>query len=330
MLIIFFDRSSPGTFLKVEEKILFFQRTRVRKIRLPFKTAFIVNPAAGGGRALRTWRKLETLLHDNGQSFQTHYTRWRSDATAIAKKARSMGAELIVAVGGDGTLFEVLNGLDLKKNIFGVIPAGTANGFRRSLGIPADCRRALLEMAGWSPRPVDIGMVNGLRFLNVIGLGFDAAVAQFAKADDQKLPGYAAFVAGFLKELATFKPFHAAMTMNSDKRICEAKTFIAMVANGRYYGGQLCIAPHAAVDDGQLNLVTIRRVGYIETAVLGIRAFMKNHLSHRAVQTAPFRELTIDANELIPMHVDGELIGSPPARVTVQPGVLSILAPSST
>lgn len=293
---------------------------------LPFKTAFIVNPAAGGGRALRTWRKLESLLHDAGQSFQVHYTRWRSDATAIAEKARTDSAELIVAVGGDGTLFEVLNGIDLKKNIFGIIPAGTANGFRRSLGMPADCRRALLEMQNWSPRPVDIGMVNDIRFLNVVGLGFDAAVVQFAKADNQKLPGYTAFVVGSFKELATFKPFPAVMTMN-DEKIEEERTFIAMVANGRYYGGQLCIAPQAEVDDGRLDLVTIRRVGYIETTVLGIRAFMKNHLTHRAVQSAPFRELMIDAAAEIPMHIDGELVGSPPARVTVLPGALSVLAP---
>ena len=91
---------------------------------IPFKTVFIVNPKAGGGRAMRVWRRMESLLRDAGQSYQLYYTRCRGDATSIAEKARSNGAELIVGVGGDGTLLEVVNGLDLKKNILGIIPAG--------------------------------------------------------------------------------------------------------------------------------------------------------------------------------------------------------------
>ncbi|NLA05835.1 MAG: acylglycerol kinase family protein, partial [Firmicutes bacterium] len=107
---------------------------------LPFKTVFIINPTAGRGRAARVWRRLELLLHDARQHFHAYYTRCRNDATAIAEKARALGAELIVGVGGDGTLLEVVNGLDLKKNIFGIIPAGTGNGFYRSLKIPGNQR----------------------------------------------------------------------------------------------------------------------------------------------------------------------------------------------
>ncbi len=295
---------------------------------LPFKTVFIVNPKAGGGRALRVWGMLESMLRDAGQSYQVYYTRFRGDATSIAEKARSNGAELVVGVGGDGTLLEVVNGLDLKKNILGIIPAGTGNGFRRSLKIPGNCRKAFLEMAKWEPHRVDIGTLNGIRFLNVAGLGFDAVVTQFAKADDQKLPGYSAYVAGFLKELASFGSFPTKVKdMENGKTITEAKTFIVLVANGRYYGGQLCVAPHANVTDGQLDLMVVRRMNYLETASLTLKAFFKKHLGHSAIYTSPCREITISAAENIPVHIDGELMGSLPAKIHIHPAALYVLTP---
>ena len=295
---------------------------------LPFKTVFIINPTAGRGRAARVWRRLELLLHDARQHFHAYYTRCRNDATAIAEKARALGAELIVGVGGDGTLLEVVNGLDLKKNIFGIIPAGTGNGFYRSLKIPGNQRTVLLKMSGWEPQQVDIGTFNGIRFLNTVGFGFDAVLTQFVKAENQKLPGYSAYVAGFLKELPRFKSFSTVATIDNRKRVEEENTFIALVANGGYYGGQLRIVPHADVADGELDLLLVQRMNCPETSIVAIRAFFRSHLSHRAFFTAPCREVTISAGDDIPVQIDGELLGSLPAKVTVQPGALSILAPS--
>ncbi|NMD42645.1 MAG: diacylglycerol kinase family lipid kinase [Firmicutes bacterium] len=294
---------------------------------IPFKTAFIVNPTAGGGGALRIWRRLEPLLRHSGQAYQVHYTRWRGDATAIAEKARAGGAELIIGVGGDGTMLEVANGLDLEKNILGIIPAGTGNGFYRSLKIPRNCRKALLGMAGWEPRRVDLATFNGIRFLNIAGFGFDAVLTEYVKNENQKLPGYSAYVAGFLKELATFKDFQTVATVDQHNQVEESNTFVAMVANGCYYGGLLCVAPHADITDGELNLLLVRRMNYLETAVVAVRAFLKTHLSHSAFHTVPGRRFTISADGNIPVQIDGELLGSLPATVEVLPGALQVLAP---
>lgn len=294
---------------------------------IPFKTVFIVNPTAGGGGAIRIWRKLEPLLRDAGQAYRVHYTRWRGDATALAEKARSDGAELIVGVGGDGTMLEVANGLDLDKNMLGIIPAGTGNGFYRSLKIPGNCRRALLGMSCWEPRRVDLGVFNGIRFLNIAGFGFDALLTEYVKDEKQKLPGYSAYVVGFLKELATFQDFKTVATVDEHKRIEESNTFVAMVANGSYYGGLLCVAPHAEITDGELNLLLVRKMNYLETAVVAIRAFLKTHLSHSAFNTVSGREFNISADGDIPVQIDGELMGSLPAKVQVLPGALQVLAP---
>ncbi len=295
---------------------------------IPFQTVFIVNPEAGGGRALRVWRKLEPLLRDTGRPYRVHYTRHRGDATNIAEKMRSNGAELIVGVGGDGTLLEVVNGLDLKKNILGIIPAGTGNGFRRSLKIPGNYRKAFLGMPGWEPRRVDIGTFNGIRFLNQAGFGFDAVLTEYVKAEDQKLPGYSAYVAGFLKGVGKFKGFQMQVEdMEDGRTITAEKTFIALVANGPYYGGQLCVAPQADIADGRLNLILIQRMNFAETTVIALRAFLKNHLTHRAVYTAPCREIMLSTAEEVPVQIDGELLGSLPAKIHIHPGALNVLAP---
>lgn len=293
---------------------------------LPFQTAFIVNPGAGGGRAARIWRSLEPLLRSAGQPYRAYCTTRPGDATAIAEKACFKGAELIVAVGGDGTLLEVVNGLDLKKNILGIIPAGTGNGFRRSLGIPGNYRRVLLAMSRWKPRRIDIGIFNGIRYLNMAGFGFDAAIAHFAKDGGGSLPGYAAYVKGFFRELAGFRGF-SVMIEKEGGFIEEAETLMVVVANGRYYGGKLCIAPHACVSDGELNLLLVRGVKNASTISLAARAFMKKHLGHSSVYTVPCRELTINVAGRVPVHIDGELLGSLPAKISVLPGALRVLAP---
>lgn len=294
---------------------------------LRFKTAFVVNPTAGSGRALRVWNKLECMLRDSGQPYRALFTRCRGDATAIAEKLSADGAELIVGVGGDGTLLEVVNGLDLKRNILGIIPAGTGNGFYRSLNIPGNYRRALLGMGGWEPQRVDIATFNEIRFLNQAGFGFDAALTHFVKNGDHRWPGYSAYVAGFLKELATFDSFSTVATLDNDERLEEESTFIALIANGRYYGGLLCVAPQADIADGALDLLLVRRMNYVETAAVALRAFFKKHLSHSAFNTAPCREVRISTGGDVPVQIDGELIGSLPATVRVLPGALQVLAP---
>jgi len=295
-------------------------------ITIRYQTAFIINPKAGGGRSLRVWQKLEPLLRMGRGKYRVHYTRYQGDGTNIAAKLRADGAELIVGVGGDGTLQEIVNGIDLKKNIFGIIPAGTGNGFRRSLKIPGNAVRALEGISKWEPRQVDLGMINGYYFLNVVGFGLDAAVAKQACVDSRILRGYPAYVGAFLTKLARFNSF--SLTVQCDDAIMhEENTLLAVISNGCYYGGQLCVAPQARLDDGRLNLSIIRETKYLQTIALVVRAFFRKHLSHGAVNTAPATELGIRAAENIPVHIDGEIKGSLPAKIKVCPGVLTILAP---
>jgi diacylglycerol kinase (ATP) len=296
------------------------------KVIISYKTAFIVNPKAGRGKTLKVWSMLEPILQAAGQPYRVYYTRFRGDGTNIAEQVRANGAELIVGIGGDGTLLEVINGLDLKKNIFGIIPAGTGNGFRRSMKIPGNCHQAFLGLSQWEPQKIDLGTINGMYFLNVVGFGFDAAVAKQATIDNKVLKGYPAFVSAAFSKLATFGSFPSTVSHDTHT-LEEKKTFLAVISNGRYYGGQLCIAPQAKLNDGKLDLCMVRKVDPFTTTVIGLKAFFEKHLGHKALYIAACEDVNIQADESIPVHIDGEVLGSLPAKIGVVPGALQILAP---
>lgn len=221
---------------------------------------------------------------------------------------------------------EIVNGLDFQKNLLGIIPGGTGNGFRRSLKIPANPARALLGLFHWKPRRIDLGVFNGRYFLNVAGFGFDAAVTRLATVDNRFLRGYPAYVSAFLAKLATFKSFSAVLTCDGVKTR-EDKVLMAVISNGRFYGGQLCIAPRARVDDGKLDLCLIRKTGYAQTIALAVRAFFRSHLGHPAIYAAQCTAVEIETDLVVPVHIDGDIIGSLPAAVGVKPGLLSVIAP---
>ncbi len=294
---------------------------------IPYKTAFVVNPAGGGGKSGRTWPHIAQHLDHCGQSYKAYFTETRGDGTRLAEKAVAAGAELVVAVGGDGTVREVINGINVNKNILGILPLGTGNGFRRSCHIPGRWETALKGLSQWSPRLVDIGEVNGTLFLNVVGIGFDAAVEKRASGKYRDLKGYLAYVAAFFKELATFRGFQAFVEFNGTI-YRESNTLLVVVANGSYYGGNMCIAPQASIEDGYLDMSLIKKMKAAETIFLAFRVLLKKQLKHDSVIIRKTREIYINAESAVPAHIDGEVIGKLPMTIKIKPGSLKVLAPT--
>jgi diacylglycerol kinase (ATP) len=296
--------------------------------RIPYDTAFVVNPAAGGGNSGRIWPRIEAVLNRSGQHFLSYMTGARGEATELATRAVENGAEMVVAVGGDGTVKEVVNGIDIGKTIMGVIPAGTGNGFRRSVGIPGQWERALDGLGQWPPRRIDLGEVNGTYFLNVVGIGFDAAVAEMASEKYKMIKGYTAYLVAFFQELVTFDHFD--VTVESDGlNLKEDHTLLTVVANGKFYGGSFSIAPQAIIDDGKLELILVRKLSSPQTTILAVQALAKKHLESSAVITRSGTNFKITADHPVPVHIDGEVTGSLPALITIKPSALQILAPEA-
>ncbi len=296
------------------------------QLKLIYNTAFVVNPAAGGGYAGRVWPQLAARLDNSGQPFHAYFTNAQGTGAALAARAVREGAELVVAIGGDGTLREVVNGIDLDKTLFGIIPLGTGNGFRRSCGIPGNWEQALQGLAEWAPRKIDVGQVNGSYFLNVVGIGFDAAVAEMAADKYSKIKGYGKYLAAFFEELMTFDYFCATVE-SPGLKLKEEHALLALVANGSYYGGSFSIAPQASIDDGKLDLLVARKRNNPETTLLAVKVLAGTHIEDSGVLTHRGSTFEINADHQVPVHIDGEVIGSLPANIAILPAALQIIAP---
>jgi len=294
---------------------------------IPYNTAFIINPAGGSGNSGRIWVRIAQQLDQSGQRYLAYFTEARGDGTRLAEQAVAAGAELVVAVGGDGTIREVINGINVNKNILGIIPLGTGNGFRRSCNIPGQWESALNGLSQWSPRVIDIGEVNGTLFLNVVGIGFDAAVENIASGKYKNLKGYLSYIAAFFKELVSFKAFHSSLVC--DGTVCvESDTLLVVAANGSYYGGNMCIAPQARIDDGYLDICLIKKMKALETTFLALKVLLKKPLDHESVITKKTRQIYIYAENDVPVHIDGEVIGKMPIEIKIKPSALRVLAPA--
>jgi diacylglycerol kinase (ATP) len=297
-----------------------------QRLSLLYKTAFIVNPAAGGGKAEKTWRQIEKILKESGLTFSVYICGSRGEAKEFALQAVKHGSELVVAVGGDGTVNEVANGIDLEKTILGIIPLGTGNGFRRACGIPGGWWESLRGLSSWLPRSVDVGTVNGRRFLNVIGIGFDAAVAEMAVEKYGRMKGYLPYVAAFFEKLGQFGHFAVSIQCD-DQTFTENETLLVAVANGSNYGGRVSIAPQARIDDGKLDLVLVRKGSKRETTYLAAKVLLRRHLNDSSIITGRGRQLEVIADHPVPVHADGEMTGNLPIKISLEKTPLKILAP---
>ncbi len=300
-----------------------------RPINIPYNTAFVVNPTSGAGNAGKVWPQIAELLDYSGQRYKVYFTRFHGDGSNLAAKAVREGAELVVAVGGDGTLREVVNGIEPDQTVFAVIPLGTGNGFRRGCGLPGQWQSALYGLGQWQPRKIDLGVINGSYFLNVAGIGFDAAVAEMASDKYRKVKGYTAYLMAFFDELQHFDHFSAKIA-GQEWEALQHDALLILAANGPYYGAGFKIAPDAAIDDGKLDLIIIRKLNNPETTLLAFQAMVGRHLNHQAVISAKVKEVHIEADHQVPLHIDGEITGKLPVQISVKAGALRIIAPTET
>jgi YegS/Rv2252/BmrU family lipid kinase len=234
----------------------------------------IVNPVAGASATYRKWPKISSLLHHIGLPFEFQYTEGVGHAIELAREATDNGYRFLVAVGGDGTVHEVANGIllakDLNETTIGIISTGTGGDFIRSAGIDRNYIKACSLLTGKQRRLIDVGTVqyykNGQRnkrfFINSSGVGFDAAVAETSNRLPKFLGGTIPYIIGLLKSLAGYD--NVPVTINMDDRIETRRILSVVVANGRYFGGGMLVAPLADIDDGLLDIVAVGDMGKLE------------------------------------------------------------------
>jgi diacylglycerol kinase (ATP) len=300
---------------------------------VPHAPLVIVNPAAGGGRA----RRLVPWLQERMGSFDAGRLTitWRAgEAEELAAGARIAGHDRVVAVGGDGTVQEIVNGLlaEPEPIELGLMPVGTGNDLARSLGLPGRYDAAWAIATGPRTRAIDVARgrngAGGSRwFASAGGAGFDAQVAAAMATRRGLRASRAGYLLTTLSELRRFENRRVEVTI--DGQTFEREVLFVAFANGEYYGGGMHICPGAQPDDGRLDVCVVGDISR-RTALRQLpNIYRGTHLRHPAVSMYAGAALRIDGDGATRIHLDGEPFGSLPLEVTLRNAAVRVAAPAA-
>lgn len=278
----------------------------------PVKHLFIVNPAAGNGIALRMARTIGKLFRELKQKYkdidyEIVFTRYEGHATEIARDFSSTGDYRIYAVGGDGTLNEVLNGMVGTNSTLACIPGGSGNDFIKSVVSKFDRRRILLDTILGTEREVDLGMADDRYFLNIASLGFDANVVKNSEKykTGPIVPNKVSYLLSVISTAMDIKP--EKVRIIADGEVFDEEVFMVAVANGKYYGGGIKIAPLAEIDDGLLEVIIVTDIDRAKVMKFLPKAIAGKHMGLPELQYRRCKRVEIVAEEPVYINVDGEL-----------------------
>lgn len=281
----------------------------------------IRNPQSGRGRGESRWAPVEEIF----RTFHAEIllTERRGHATELARGREG----LVVAVGGDGTISEVVEGLIGGNATLAVIPMGTGNDLSRTLGFGTDLVAAADAAINGKPQAIDTyrwtcGDKSG-HGINVAGCGFDAVVAERINHGYRWLQGTQAYVAAVLECLVRYQP--APVLIQVDDQTLETTAMLIAVANAQSYGGGMRVAPDALLSDGLLDVVVVQGLPKLEFLKAFPQVFKGTHVSHPKVKTFRGRKVTIEATSTLPFLVDGELVGTSPVEIEIVPDALRVM-----
>jgi YegS/Rv2252/BmrU family lipid kinase len=292
------------------------------------RSFIVVNPAAGRGRARRVWERVRPHLDRFGR-WSGAVTEYPGHARELARAAAADGYARVVALGGDGTVSEVVDGLAWSGSALGVIPAGSGNDFGRSAGVPRDAVAAARLALTGPVRSIDLGEIRSggrsRHFVNVAGFGFDAEVARTANALPKRFGGTLTYVLAVLRALRRCRP--VAVRLELDGRPLERELLLAAVANGPACGGGMLIAPNARNDDGLFDVCLAGDLSRAELVRLLPKMYSGGHAGHPKVEFHRCRELRAQAGAPVGCQADGELTGDLPATFVLHPGGIPCVTP---
>lgn len=282
---------------------------------------FVINPISGSGKTIH-WESLITTHLDISQfNFQIEYTQAPGDATILAKEAAKNGTDVVCAVGGDGTINEVAQGLINTNTALAIVPRGSGNGLARHLSISVNPILALKKINSSKKNSIDVGLLNGKLFLCVAGMGFDATVArafdQFGKR------GFLSYAWISVRSYFSYQP--QTYTLVFDQKKITTKAFLIAFANASQFGNNAYIAPSAQINDGLLNLVIVKPFPIWSAPSLIFQVFNKSILRSKYCETYLFKSLQLKTPHPT-THLDGEPIASEQStEVSALSGALKVL-----
>jgi YegS/Rv2252/BmrU family lipid kinase len=306
----------------------------------------IVNPSSASGSTGEAWPGVASDLRSEFGAFQTAFTKVRGDAASLAAAAARKGTQLIIACGGDGTISEVANGIlsSGKDAELGILPSGTGGDFRRSLNIPSQTRAAARILRDGRPRRIDVGRISfvdhdgseAMRyFVGVASCGMSTKVIERVKAGGPDwlpantprwLGGRISFGASLLQTAMRTEATRLLVQLDDAAERHLLVTNLC-VANARYFGGGMKIAPGAKLVDGKFDVVGVGDLGALKIFTSAPRVYFGSHLSLPEVSHALARKVAVrpaERDAQVDLEVDGELPGRLPATFQIVPAALRV------
>ena len=258
-----------------------------------------------GARAEREdVRHLIDWVRAKGHVVEPHVTLEEGDATAMAAAAARAGTDVVIAVGGDGTVNQVINGLDGFDTPLGIIPLGTANDFASQAGIPSDVDHAMDVILHQNPVRIDTASLNGRRFLNASTGGVGAEATAETPAEAKESLGPVAYAITGVRKFAELEPYHASFRGRDFS--FDGEFLMFAVGLTRASGGGTLVTPNASVTDGLVDVCVIESMGRADFARLVLKIKRGEHLGEAGVHYAQLPSVTIESDRTLSVNVDGE------------------------
>lgn len=303
------------------------------------KPFVIVNPKSAGGKTARVWHELESVITRKLGACEVAMTERAGHGSELAARAAKNGHPLIVAVGGDGTISEVVDGVVASgaQTDVGIVGQGTGGDFRKTLGIEHRLD-AYLERLVRPARPVDVGHVTFLRhdgtqgerhFINVLSCGMGGLVDQYVRTASRTFGGAVAYFGASLRALANIERGRLKCTyaLKGERGECTVETFVLAVCNGRYFGSGMHVGPMADVADGVFDVVALKSTSKADFALNSSKIYSGKHLdaaTHFRADALSIEWVNATANSGFLIDLDGEPVGKLGMTVQVKPGAVRI------
>src|SRR2546423_890317 len=284
-------------------------------------TLIILNPAAHSERAQRKRAEVEALARDCAFCATTR----TGDAESMARRAAEDGFQKIVAAGGDGTINEVVNGLAGTNTTLGVLPIGTMNVFATELGLPvSDLELCWQIIQSERTRDVDLAKANQKFFVQLAGIGLDAQVVKETSAQFKRNFGPLSYLISAAQIAARQPP---RLFIQSAEAPIKEGSFV-LVGNGRLYGGRFPFFKHAVIDDGLLDVIVFKSLGYLEIIKYLQDVVFSDDIRVPEIEYFQTKRLRVESEQSVPVELDGELVGNCPVEFTLQERSLRVFVPS--
>lgn len=298
-------------------------------------TVFLVNPASANGKTGKRWPQMARAAHDAGLRGEAIFSERPGQLAELAREAADGGATLLVVVGGDGTVHEVVNGVAGREGVeLALIPRGTGWDFARGHEIPKDLNEALRIARDEKARPFDLGRATYQTgtgeatawFANIASVGMSGAVAAKANSTTKALGAKTSYLLALGVVFARWKNVRLKVVVDAERR--EALMEDAVVAVGRYLAGGMMITPDAVPDDGLFDVLLIGDVTKAELIRVMPKIYRGTHLPHPKGEVLRGTSVSIEADEAMPIQLDGEQPGTTPVRFELVPAAIRLRVPS--